>query len=713
MKSYLAEDRLTHETGQTEQDLQARIAQLERELAESKRMAEELRAGEARFRSYFELPLAGRAILSSTKGWVQVNATLCELLGYTQTELMQMTWSELTHPDDRSADLVNFNRVITGKVNGFAVEQRFVRKDKRITYVDLAVQCVRRADGVVDYFVVLLDDITEHKRANQSLRESEQRYRLLFDEMLGGLVIFEAIFDPHQIGTPMDFRFVSVNAAFVRMTGLDSADILGKTLWQVMPGIESYWIERFRQVVTSRDPVQFESDIRELGRYFEVRAFKTEPGRFAATFNDITERKRAENQLRESEERFREAFDYLPIPIGLADNRGNILRYNQKFTECYGYRMEDVPTVDAWMLRAYPDPQYRRFVQNNWGKDFAMQLHGDAATALHQVRVVCQDGSPRQAEITARTLGSFSVSAFNDVTERNRAEESLRIKDHALESSINGIAISDLEGKLTYVNPAFMCLWGYSDPLQVLERNAIDFWQMQDQAAEVMAALHSRGGWIGELTAQRQDGSSFVAQVSASMVVNHTGDALAMLAAFVDITEHKRAERLIQARLELMDYAATHPLEEVLQKTLDQVGELTASPVGFYHFVDSDQKTLFLQAWSTRTLKEFCRAEGKGRHYPIDQAGVWVDCVYAQRPVIHNDYASLSHRKGLPKGHAPVIRELVAPILRAGKIVAILGVGNKATDYNDRDVELVQYFADVAWEVAERKRAEEALRGNG
>ncbi|HZK61526.1 MAG TPA: ATP-binding protein, partial [Anaerovoracaceae bacterium] len=80
-----------------------------------------------------------------------------------------------------------------------------------------------------------------------------------------------------------------------------------------------------------------------------------------------------------------------------------------------------------------------------------------------------------------------------------------------------------------------------------------------------------------------------------------------------------------------------------------------------------------------------------------------------KKPIIHNDYASLPHRKGLPKGHAPVIRELVVPILRDEKIVAILGVGNKPIDYNQKDVTLVTHFADVAWEIAELKQIEEEL----
>jgi PAS domain S-box-containing protein len=188
------------------------------------------------------------------------------------------------------------------------------------------------------------------------------------------------------------------------------------------------------------------------------------------------------------------------------------------------------------------------------------------------------------------------------------------------------------------------------------------------------------------------------------------GNITGTLSSGEDITEHKQAEDLVRLRLELLEFAVMQPLDAVLQKVLDDIGELTGSPIGFYHFVERDQKTLSLQAWSTRTVNEFCQAAGKGTHYPLDQAGVWVECVHTRQPVIHNDYAALPQRKGLPEGHAPVIRELVAPIVRGDNIVAILGVGNKPTDYTADDAHLVNYLADVAWEVVERKRAEEALR---
>ena len=177
-----------------------------------------------------------------------------------------------------------------------------------------------------------------------------------------------------------------------------------------------------------------------------------------------------------------------------------------------------------------------------------------------------------------------------------------------------------------------------------------------------------------------------------------------------NIAEQKRAESIMQARLRLMQFAVSNTVDELLQATLDEVEALTDSTIGFFHFLDSEQKTLWLQAWSTNTLQNMCKAEGKGSHYSVEQAGVWADCIRQGRPVIHNDYASLAHRKGMPEGHAPIIREMTVPILRNDHVVAILGVGNKSRDYITSDVELVTTLADFAWDIIERKQAEDALR---
>jgi len=175
----------------------------------------------------------------------------------------------------------------------------------------------------------------------------------------------------------------------------------------------------------------------------------------------------------------------------------------------------------------------------------------------------------------------------------------------------------------------------------------------------------------------------------------------------VDSRAHR--ERVDRARLRLLERADRATLKDLLVATLDLAEELTGSQIGFFHFVEDDQTTLSLQAWSTSTVAKMCTAEGAGSHYPIDQAGIWADCVRTGKPVVHNDYASAPGMKGLPSGHAPVVRELTVPVLRAGRVRAVLGVGNKPSDYDDADVADVSTLADLAWDVAARKRAEEAL----
>lgn len=135
-----------------------------------RQVEEQLRRSEARFRSYFELPLAGIAITSPQKGWLEVNPRLCALLGYTREELQTKTWAELTHPDDLAADATQFSRALAGHIDAYEVEKRFLRKDGQALWTRLAARGVRRADGSVDYFIALIQDITVQKEQEEALR---------------------------------------------------------------------------------------------------------------------------------------------------------------------------------------------------------------------------------------------------------------------------------------------------------------------------------------------------------------------------------------------------------------------------------------------------------------------------------------------------------------------------------------------------------------
>jgi PAS domain S-box-containing protein len=266
--------------------------------------------------------------------------------------------------------------------------------------------------------------------------------------------------------------------------------------------------------------------------------------------------------------------------------------------------------------------------------------------------------------------------------------------------------------EIFYTNPAATKLLGASDPKELIGRNILDHIHPDYKPMVLTRARSVREqNLVAPLVEEkylRLDGTAVDVEVTATPF-GALGKRMFQVI-INDITERKLTQELIRLRLSLMEFAVTHELDELLQKTLDEIEGLTNSSISFFHFVESDQRTLSLQAWSTRTQNEFCEAQGKGLHYPVDEAGVWADCVRERRAVIHNDYQSLPHRKGLPEGHAKVIRELVVPILKGDRIVAILGVGNKPQNFTEKDVELVSYLADVAWEITERKRMETALR---
>ncbi len=203
-------------------------------------------------------------------------------------------------------------------------------------------------------------------------------------------------------------------------------------------------------------------------------------------------------------------------------------------------------------------------------------------------------------------------------------------------------------------------------------------------------------------------GLYFETTVVAGVAPDGTRSGLILVAR--NITERYRHNQVLAARLRISEFALASDISDLLQKVLDESEIITDSKIGFFHFVEEDQETLRLQNWSTRTLEEMCTAEFRGSHYPISQAGVWADCVRLRRPVIHNDYKSVPGKKGMPDGHAEVHREVVLPLIRKGKVVAVLGVGNKETRYTDTDVALLTELADLAWDIVVSKRAEVALK---
>jgi len=323
-------------------------------------------------------------------------------------------------------------------------------------------------------------------------------------------------------------------------------------------------------------------------------------------------------------------------------------------------------------------------------------------------------------EATCFEGGEISRAMLTNITERKRMEQTLQESENRFRMLLQDVSTIAVQGYATdgttqYWNSASEKLYGYS-AREAIGKNLLDLIippEMQSDARSAIQQMAETGEAIpaAELLLMRKDGSR-VNVYSSHAIVSIPGRAPELFCLDVDLTERKRTASLLQARVQISEFAESHTLDELLQKMLDEAEALTDSQIGFAHFLEADQKTLRLQTWSTNTLKNMCSAESRGSHYSVEQAGVWADCVAARAPVIHNDYANLpaSRRKGLPQGHAPILRELVVPILRNDLIVMILGVGNKITNYDEKDIEIVSQLANSTWDIIQHKRVEDALK---
>lgn len=233
----------------------------------------------------------------------------------------------------------------------------------------------------------------------------------------------------------------------------------------------------------------------------------------------------------------------------------------------------------------------------------------------------------------------------------------------------------------------------YRNELQQLWQDVIK--DMQDSGSNTVKPV------VAEVTCA--DNSTRVVEVTMTLL-SDIG-----LVVFNDITESKYREDLSSLHQSLSKLVYQGTMEDVMQTAVDQAETLTHSQIGFFHFVDKNQENVSLQVWSSRTLSEMCQAKGEGYHYPISQAGVWVDCIHQQQAVIHNNYATLDHKKGMPDGHAVLTRELTVPLFRDNLIVGIIGVGNKNTDYNTQDIGIVEDIGQMAFDFVERKRTEQQI----
>lgn len=328
---------------QLNSELEKRVAERAAELAASKQaMAEEAarRIAEMRisgerervYRTVYDLSPAGILQESEDGHIIDVNQTLCDVLGYTRNELIGQPIRFIADPERANQVSRDIQRLLQGEKLTHEVRNR--RKDGALRTMELRERAITLPNGE-RRIIVVANDITERKAADERLRESEHRYHALFNTLITGFALHEVICDAK--GIPIDYRFLDVNPAFTALTGKRREEVLGRRVTEVFPGVERVWIERYGEVALTGKPAAFEEYSTPLNKYFSVIAFSPKPGQLAVNFIDVTEQRRASDMIRLQSA----ALESAANGIMIVERSGTITWVNKAFTELTGYTREE------------------------------------------------------------------------------------------------------------------------------------------------------------------------------------------------------------------------------------------------------------------------------------------------------------------------------------------------------------------------------------
>jgi PAS domain S-box-containing protein/diguanylate cyclase (GGDEF)-like protein len=341
----------------------------------------------------------------------------------------RMSWEEFgkrfVHPDDMPLFQQAASRRLASMEPEFLddVEHRIIRRDGEVRHILARIRVSRDATGRIIKYYGANQDITEHKQAKEALLKSEAAYRSLFNNMLDGIACCEMIFDDDR---PVDFIYLDVNNAFERITGL--RDVVGKKVTEVIPGIREAHpglFEIYGRVVLTGRPERFEIEFKPLGLRLSISVYSAEKNRFVATFDNITARKQAEEVLRESESRFKGAFEASGIGMALVALDGRWLKVNQSFCGMIGYSEQEL------LAKTFQDITHPDDVGNDL--EYVQRLVDDQIPYYRLEKRYChRDGYIVWGALSVSLVRDaqgrplYFVGQIEDITERKFLEEKVQ-----------------------------------------------------------------------------------------------------------------------------------------------------------------------------------------------------------------------------------------------------------------------------------------------
>ena len=499
---------------------------------------------EERFRKIFENAATGIAITDWQGRFQQCNPAYTALLGYSESELHQINFASLVHPEDRETNLAHMRCLQAGEVPWFEIENRYVHRDGQTVWVHKFVSILPDEAGRPAHMLALVTDITERKQSVAALRESEEKLRLFIEHAPVAIAMFDR-----------QMRYLSVSRRWLADYYLGDAEITGRSHYEVFPEIPDRWREVHQrglkgEVVRADDDFFQRVDGKAHWLRWEVRPWKQADGTIGGIVifaEDMSARKRSEEALVRSEERFRLMADHAPVMIWMSGTDRHCTWFNKPWLAFVGRPMAQ-ELGDGW-------------TENVHAGDFdrCLQTYAAAFDARQQFtmeyRLKRRDGEYRWMLDTGIPVhgasGEFNgyIGSCFDITDRKRAEERLRASESRmkaiLDTATDAIVTMDIHGIIQSVNPASERMFGYAAAEMVGQnvRRIMPSPYEEEHDGYLLRYLQTGEKHIigarRELYGRRKDGTIFPMHLAVSEIE----DRQLFTGILRDMTEYKQMER--------------------------------------------------------------------------------------------------------------------------------------------------------------------------
>ena len=435
------------------------------DITSRKRAEEALRESEERFRSTFDQAAVGIAHVSPNGRFMRINQRFCNIIGYTQDEIVTLTFQDITLPEDLETDLEYVHKLIEDRIPHYSMEKRYIRKDKSLLWVNLTVALLRGSDGMPKYFISVIEDIGKRKEAEEELRQSEARLNAILSSMKD--IVFEI-----DLNGRFEGYYAQKNKGFYVQPEL----FFRKKYDEVLPESVSGMLQQAIETIYAGEPYQqFEYSI-TINNTLQYENAVVTPRYNASNeiigvtvvCRNITKRFQVEETLREREATLRAVLESTADAVLVEDDRDAVIHFNARFTDLWRMPPEVVEGGNAQAYRQYILNQVAD-LDGFLGRIQALyssSLPMFETFQLKDARILEWSSSPLR--IADRIAGR--VWTFRDITERKRAEEALRVESERF----TALARASNTGVWEW-HRASGFLWCSAEYFAMLGRDAADF----------------------------------------------------------------------------------------------------------------------------------------------------------------------------------------------------------------------------------------------